>query len=630
VCRFLSRASKTTILRDINRDNHQDQMLDFVERAQVRYDEMVHLQELHKSVMYQAFLRISPHLDMTFFLNAVAINIVALVAFRYKDAGFKTLETPANILLESPWDELILALAIVQLLLALARLVGYYVESGILRVKRIFTQDDEYYMVATQLYGGPRYYYLFTRILLTDGYFLLLCFYVGSTLVALGLRSLTRLSLFVLMLHLVDMFHLSPSLANVTAAVSSRAGTLFQTAVLAFVMMYIYSAVGFMLFAEYFSFEAAEVEEGDEKDYNVNAARCDTIWKCFLVTVDMGLRKGDIGGALEDIQWRDIVPGTFIEECDSPPGLEYMGCLGVGGDDVGPFIFLRIIYTSTFFIFINTILINIIFGVIIDTFGDLRAQNQAMAEEMEQRCFVCGLERYKFEINSTDGNGFGKHIRDDHNMWIYLYFIVYLYRKNVDEQTGFESYVFDRLNEIDSQGEVHHKLAPDVSWFPCNEAMAITDTRDSKKELQLGTRIDKLSQEAQSLESTALAHMQAVLHSMEKDAHDQEQALFAIEEESSDEEDDLLADMGAAMTYATQQGVEALETLGHDLQAGVQTAAERASQDLSNSAEFAANLALLAEEGFDNLEVIVFFWKVFARRLSLLLAASAFFQIPCA
>ena len=37
--------------------------------------------------------------------------------------------------------------------------------------------------------------------------------------------------------------------------------------------------------------QAAEVEGGDEKDYNVNNARCDTIWKCFIVTVDMGLRK---------------------------------------------------------------------------------------------------------------------------------------------------------------------------------------------------------------------------------------------------------------------------------------------------------------------------------------------------
>jgi len=253
--------------------------------------------------------------------------------------------------------------------------------------------------------------------------------------------------------------------------------------------------------------------------------------QCFLVTIDMGLRKGDIGGALEDIAWRDIVPGTFIEECDSPPGLEYMGCLGIGGNDVGPFIFLRMIYTSTFFVLINTILINIIFGVIIDTFGDLREQKQAREEEMEHQCFVCGLERYKFEINSTDGNGFGKHVRDDHNMWIYMYFIVHLFIKPVDEQTGFESYVFDKLNEVDRDGAVHPRGAPDVSWFPCNEAMTVADGRDDNKEQQLGLRIDKLTAEARALESTALAHMQALLHSIEKDSHHEEQ-LPLIQEES--------------------------------------------------------------------------------------------------
>jgi hypothetical protein len=614
VCRFLSKASKDAMMREMNADNHQDQMLEFVERAQVRFDEMKHLQDLHKSVMYQAFLVISPHLDAMFFLNAVLINGIALLAYHYKNSEFATLETPANIVIESPWDEIILTLAIFQLFFSVARIMGYYVEQGVLRVKRIFTQDDDYYEVATKLYGGPRYYYLFARILFTDFYFLLLCFFVLSTLVALALRAVTRLSMFLIMLHLIDMFNLSPSLANVTAAVSSRAGTLALTAILAFVMMFIYSAVGFILFAEYFSFEAAEVEGGDEKDYNVNAARCDTIWKCFLVTVDMGLRKGDIGGALEDISWRDIVPGTFVEECDSPPGLEYMGCLGIGGNDVGPFIFLRIVYTSTFFIFINTILINIIFGVIIDTFGDLREQNQASEEQMENRCFVCGLERYKFEINSTDGNGFGKHIREDHNMWIYLYFIVYLYRKNVDEQTGFESFVFDKLNEV-HDGVVHHKLTPDVSWFPCNEAMVIED-KSGAKEPQLIQRIDRLTSEMETLESTALSQLQSVLHCMEKDAQNNEHLEAISEEESSDEEDGLLVGLGLgqSLRYLEQQatqGAEAIEHMGEDLvedlnqiggemQQAFNEGVIEARQLAELTMQYQAQLNHLADEGFDN------------------------------
>jgi hypothetical protein len=48
-----------------------------------------------------------------------------------------------------------------------------------------------------------------------------------------ALRWQTRLSMFVLMLHLVDMFNLSPSLSNVTTAVSARAATLLQVSLTA-------------------------------------------------------------------------------------------------------------------------------------------------------------------------------------------------------------------------------------------------------------------------------------------------------------------------------------------------------------------------------------------------------------
>jgi len=85
ICRYLSRASKHAILRDVNRDNHQDQLLDFVERAHVRYDEMVHLQDLHRSSAYQCFLLVSDKMDVAFFFNAILINTIALLCYRYKD-----------------------------------------------------------------------------------------------------------------------------------------------------------------------------------------------------------------------------------------------------------------------------------------------------------------------------------------------------------------------------------------------------------------------------------------------------------------------------------------------------------------------------------------------------------------
>ncbi len=44
-----------------------------------------------------------------------------------------------------------------------------------------------------------------------------------------------------------------------------------------------------------------------------------------------GLRKGDIGSALDDIEWRDLLPGASVPRCDGYSGLEFLGCVGLGG-----------------------------------------------------------------------------------------------------------------------------------------------------------------------------------------------------------------------------------------------------------------------------------------------------------
>lgn len=608
VCRYLSKASKRNIVRKVNRDNHQDQMLDFLKRGQVRYEEMVHLQELNRSWFYTLLMHVGKQLDQFFFLTALTINVLMLLGFRYKDDQYVTLEDMSNIVLPAPWYEGVLILSSLQLIISAIRLVAYYIETGVLRVKRLFTRREAYYHILTELYGGPQYYWVFTKLLLTDGYFLLLCVYFLSNLVAVVMQSQTTLVFFLMSFHLVDMFNLSPALRNVTVAVSSRANTLLQTAGLAFVMMYIYSAIGFVLFAESFSFEASEIQDGNEMDYNVNAARCDTIWKCFLVTVDMGLRKGDIGGGLEDIQWRDIIPGTFVEECDSPPGLEYMGCLGIGGNDVGPYIFLRIMYTTTFFVFINTILINIIFGVIIDTFGDLRRQNQDMEEEMEQKCFICGLERYRFEINSADGNGFDNHIQNDHNMWVYIYFIIYLYTKEVDRQSGFESFVFDKIHEVDENGVIHHKRTPDVSWFPAMEAMVLKTKEDSQMEEDLLKRIKLLKDEASNLASYAGGQIEVILKAVEErqEREERDQDLDETQTETSSGSSMLDRSSLPPSNASRQPGsARSASPLARMANGGVRGLLSGVMDQVAGSMlgrRWARELQQLAEQGYDNAE----------------------------
>ena len=50
----------------------------------------------------------------------------------------------------------------------------------------------------------------------------------------------------------------------------------------------------------------------------------------------------------------------------------------------------RVIYDLLFFFIVIIIVLNLIFGVIIDTFADLRSEKQQKEEILKNTCFICG------------------------------------------------------------------------------------------------------------------------------------------------------------------------------------------------------------------------------------------------
>ena len=57
----------------------------------------------------------------------------------------------------------------------------------------------------------------------------------------------------------------------------------------------------------------------------------------------------------------------------------------------------RYVYDLTYYILIITIFLNIIFGIIIDAFGELREEVEEEEEQIVGLCFICGLEKREFE-----------------------------------------------------------------------------------------------------------------------------------------------------------------------------------------------------------------------------------------
>ncbi len=57
---------------------------------------------------------------------------------------------------------------------------------------------------------------------------------------------------------------------------------------------------------------------------------------------------------------------------------------------------------------------------------------------MQTLCTMCGQNAAEFD---RYGNGFEEHVREEHNMWHYLQFFVYLDRKDPTEDSAQEGYV---------------------------------------------------------------------------------------------------------------------------------------------------------------------------------------------
>ena len=59
--------------------------------------------------------------------------------------------------------------------------------------------------------------------------------------------------------------------------------------------------------------------------------------------------------------------------------------------------FARYFYDVIFFLIIKLAILNVVYGIIIDTFAHLREVKNDKEEDMENVCFICGIERAELD-----------------------------------------------------------------------------------------------------------------------------------------------------------------------------------------------------------------------------------------
>ncbi|CAB1450413.1 unnamed protein product [Pleuronectes platessa] len=235
-------------------------------------------------------------------------------------------------------------------------------------------------------------------VVFTDNTFLYLVWYMLMSL-------LGHYNNFFYAAHLLDIAMGVKTLRTILSSVTHNGKQLMMTVGLLAVVVYLYTVVAFNFFRKFYNMS----EDEDEPDM-----KCDDMMTCYLFHMYVGVRAG----------------GGIGDEIEDPAGDEYE--------------LYRVVFDITFFFFVIVILLAIIQGLIIDAFGELRDQQEQVREDMETKCFICGIGSDYFD---TTPHGFETHTLEEHNLANYMFFLMYLINKDETEHTGQESYVWKMYSE---------------------------------------------------------------------------------------------------------------------------------------------------------------------------------------
>ncbi|XP_047355654.1 inositol 1,4,5-trisphosphate receptor isoform X14 [Vespa velutina] len=280
---------------------------------------------------------------------------------------------------------------------------------------------------------------------------------------------------------LFDVVYREETLLNVIRSVTRNGRSIILTAVLALILVYMFSIIGFMFFKDDFLVSVDEEIIPTFDDETINTCKISNSEKCEPTeTMSRYIREVNEQGNNQDL----VNIGGEIKEraCDSlvmcivttlNQGLRNGGGIGDvlrAPSSTEPLFVARVVYDLLFFFIVIIIVLNLIFGVIIDTFADLRSEKQQKELILKNTCFICGLNRSAFDNKTVS---FEEHVKHEHNMWHYLYFIVLVKVKDPTEFTGPESYVYAMVKDRN------------LDWFPRLRAKSLAADEGEGEQVEL-------------------------------------------------------------------------------------------------------------------------------------------------
>uniref|UniRef100_A0A803Y733 Inositol 1,4,5-trisphosphate receptor n=1 Tax=Meleagris gallopavo TaxID=9103 RepID=A0A803Y733_MELGA len=489
ICEFLTKETKYRLFTTTEQDEQGSKVSDFFDQSSFLHNEMEWQKKLRSMPLMYWFSRRMTLWGSISFNLAVFINIIIAFFYPYVEAtSMGVLDSPLISLLF--WILIcfsIMALftkryGVRPLLVALILRSIYYLGIGLtLNILGALNLTNKIVFVVSFV-GNRGTFIRGYKAMIMDVEFLYHVGYILTSVLGLFVHELFYSIL------LFDLIYREETLFNVIKSVTRNGRSILLTALLALILVYLFSIVGFLFLKDDFILEVDRLPDSKaqgesmllaagysgffvmgwffcpsvlwlcafillsgvvEADTDQWERACDTLLMCIVTVLNHGLRNG--GGV------GDILRKPSKDESLFPA---------------------RVVYDLLFFFIVIIIVLNLIFGVIIDTFADLRSEKQKKEEILKTTCFICGLERDKFDNKTVS---FEEHIKYEHNMWNYLYFIVLVRVKNKTDYTGPESYVAQMIK------------VRNLDWFPRMRAMSLVSNEGEGEQNEIRNLQDKLN-----------------------------------------------------------------------------------------------------------------------------------------
>uniref|UniRef100_A0A8C3NRM2 Inositol 1,4,5-trisphosphate receptor n=1 Tax=Cyanoderma ruficeps TaxID=181631 RepID=A0A8C3NRM2_9PASS len=487
ICEFLTKETKYRLFTTTEQDEQGSKVSDFFDQSSFLHNEMEWQKKLRSMPLMYWFSRRMTLWGSISFNLAVFINIIIAFFYPYVEATSMVLDSPLISLLF--WILICFSIMALftkrygmrPLLVALILRSIYYLGIGLtLNILGALNLTNKIVFVVSFV-GNRGTFIRGYKAMIMDVEFLYHVGYIVTSVLGLFVHELFYSIL------LFDLIYREETLFNVIKSVTRNGRSILLTALLALILVYLFSIVGFLFLKDDFILEVDRLPDNDplgmqknvetfmescstlallsspEADPEQWERACDTLLMCIVTVLNHGLRNGggDVSG---DSTRRLFLLLNPLRPSRSPPPLSLFPA--------------RVVYDLLFFFIVIIIVLNLIFGVIIDTFADLRSEKQKKEEILKTTCFICGLERDKFDNKTVS---FEEHIKYEHNMWNYLYFIVLVRVKNKTDYTGPESYVAQMIKN------------KNLDWFPRMRAMSLVSNEGEGEQNEIRNLQDKLN-----------------------------------------------------------------------------------------------------------------------------------------